>query len=49
MGASPGFLMACRKAGLRPAQEFDLSRIRQIGVAGSPFRRRLPVGGATVR
>jgi acetoacetyl-CoA synthetase len=37
MGASPGFLMACRKAGLRPAQEFDLSRIRQIGVAGSPF------------
>jgi acetoacetyl-CoA synthetase len=37
MGASPGYLMACRKAGLRPAQEFDLSRLRQIGVAGSPF------------
>jgi acetoacetyl-CoA synthetase len=29
--------MACRKAGLRPAREFDLSRLRQIGVAGSPF------------
>jgi acetoacetyl-CoA synthetase len=37
MGASPAYLMACRKAGLRPAQEFDLSRLRQIGVAGSPF------------
>ncbi|GAA1802404.1 acetoacetate--CoA ligase [Luedemannella flava] len=37
MGASPGYLMACRKAGLRPAREFDLSRLRQIGVAGSPF------------
>lgn len=37
MGASPGYLMACRKAGLRPAQEFGLSRLRQIGVAGSPF------------
>lgn len=37
MGASPGYLMACRKAGLRPAEEFDLSRLRQIGVAGSPF------------
>ncbi|GIH03071.1 acetoacetyl-CoA synthetase [Rhizocola hellebori] len=37
MGASPSFLMACRKAELRPAQQFDLSRLRQIGVAGSPF------------
>jgi acetoacetyl-CoA synthetase len=37
MGASPAYLMACRKAGLRPAQELDLSRLRQIGVAGSPF------------
>src|SRR4051812_30230284 len=37
MGASPGYLMACRKAGLRPAEEFDLSRLRQLGVAGSPF------------
>jgi acetoacetyl-CoA synthetase len=37
MGASPGFLMACRKEGIAPAKEFDLSRIRQIGAAGSPL------------
>jgi len=37
MGASPGFLMACRKDGVQPAKEFDLSRIRQIGAAGSPL------------
>jgi acetoacetyl-CoA synthetase len=36
MGASPGFLMACRKEGVRPARQFDL-RIRQIGAAGSPL------------
>jgi acetoacetyl-CoA synthetase len=36
MGASPGFLMACRKEGIRPAHDFDL-RIRQIGAAGSPL------------
>jgi acetoacetyl-CoA synthetase len=37
MGASPGYLMACRKEGLRPAEDFDLSRLRQIGAAGSPL------------
>jgi acetoacetyl-CoA synthetase len=37
MGASPGFLMACRRQGMRPAAEFDLSRVRQIGAAGSPL------------
>ena len=37
LGASPGFLMATRKAGLQPAKEFDLSRIKQIGAAGSPL------------
>ena len=37
MGASPGFLMACRKEGLHPAHDHDLSRIRQIGAAGSPL------------
>ena len=37
MGASPGFLMACRQEGVRPAEEFDLSRVRQIGAAGSPL------------
>ncbi len=37
MGASPGFLMACRSEGVAPAREFDLSRLRQIGAAGSPL------------
>ncbi|MFD8972744.1 acetoacetate--CoA ligase [Streptomyces sp. NPDC059593] len=37
MGVSPGYLMACRKAGVRPAEEFDLSRLRQLGAAGSPL------------
>ncbi|MEU2238191.1 acetoacetate--CoA ligase [Streptomyces sp. NPDC018338] len=37
MGISPGYLMACRKAGVRPAEEFDLSRLRQLGAAGSPL------------
>ena len=41
MGASPGFLMASRKEGLSPARDHDLSRVRQIGAAGSP----LPVEG----
>ncbi len=37
VGASPGYLMACRKDGVRPAEEYDLSRLRQIGAAGSPL------------
>ncbi|GAA1391379.1 acetoacetate--CoA ligase [Pseudonocardia kongjuensis] len=37
VGAAPGFLMACRAAGLRPAREHDLSRVRQLGAAGSPL------------
>ncbi|MGW1549010.1 acetoacetate--CoA ligase [Streptomyces sp. NPDC002346] len=37
MGASPGYLMSCRKEGIRPAEEFDLGRLRQLGVVGSPF------------
>jgi acetoacetyl-CoA synthetase len=37
LGASPGYLMQCRRAGVHPAEEFDLSRLKQIGVAGSPF------------
>lgn len=37
VGASPGYLMACRQHGVKPTTEFDLSRVRQIGVAGSPF------------
>jgi acetoacetyl-CoA synthetase len=37
MGASPGFLMASRKAGRQPAREYDLSAIKQICAAGSPL------------
>ena len=37
MGASPGFLMASRAEGVEPAREHDLSRLRQIGAAGSPL------------
>jgi acetoacetyl-CoA synthetase len=37
MGASPGFLTACRHQGVRPAHEFDLSRLKQLAVAGSPL------------
>ncbi|MGM1062257.1 acetoacetate--CoA ligase [Saccharothrix sp. Mg75] len=36
LGASPGWLMACRAKGLRPG-ELGLRRLRQIGVAGSPL------------
>ena len=37
MGASPAFLMGCRKAGLRPGRDCDLSSIRVFGTAGSPL------------
>ena len=37
VGLSPGYVLACRKAGLTPARSFDLSRVRQVGVAGAPL------------
>jgi acetoacetyl-CoA synthetase len=37
MGVSPTFLMTCRKAGLQPGRDFDLSSIRALGFAGSPL------------
>ncbi len=37
MGLSPAYLHACRRAGLVPAREHDLSRVRQYGVVGSPL------------
>jgi acetoacetyl-CoA synthetase len=37
MGVSPGYLMACRKAGLEPARQHDLSGLRQLCAAGSPL------------
>ena len=37
MGVSPPYLMACRKAGLAPGRELDLSSIRALCTAGSPL------------
>jgi acetoacetyl-CoA synthetase len=37
MGAGPAYLMACRKAGLRPGHDLDLSSIRQLIAGGSPL------------
>jgi acetoacetyl-CoA synthetase len=37
MGASPAFLMGCRKVGLHPGSDYDLSSIRVFGTAGSPL------------
>jgi acetoacetyl-CoA synthetase len=37
MGVSPPYLMACRKAGLAPGSELDLSSIRALCTAGSPL------------
>jgi acetoacetyl-CoA synthetase len=36
-GTSAPFLMACRKAGLAPATEFDLSGLRGVGSTGAPL------------
>lgn len=37
MGSSPGYLMACRKAGITPVKTHGLSALRQLVVAGSPL------------
>jgi len=36
-GTSAPFLMACRKAGLEPGRQVDLSRLRSIGSTGAPL------------
>ena len=36
-GLSPAFTMACRKEGLEPGRDFDLSAIRSLCEAGSPL------------
>ncbi len=36
-GTSPGFLQASANAGLRPAEQHDLSRLRAMGSTGSPL------------
>jgi acetoacetyl-CoA synthetase len=37
LGASAGFFMSCRAAGLQPGEGFDLSALRAIGSTGSPL------------
>jgi acetoacetyl-CoA synthetase len=37
LGVSPPYLMACRKAGLAPGRECDLSSVRVLCTAGSPL------------
>jgi acetoacetyl-CoA synthetase len=37
VGMSPAFLMACRKAGLQPGRDLDLSRLKTVITAGSPL------------
>jgi acetoacetyl-CoA synthetase len=37
MGVSTGYVTACRKQGIKPGREFDLSSVRQLGAAGSPM------------
>ncbi|HEU0102135.1 MAG TPA: acetoacetate--CoA ligase [Mycobacteriales bacterium] len=37
LGTSPGYLLACEKAGLQPGREHDLSALRAVGVTGSPL------------
>jgi acetoacetyl-CoA synthetase len=37
MGLAPAFLMACRKAGLQPGRDLDLSGVRVVATAGSPL------------
>jgi acetoacetyl-CoA synthetase len=36
-GTSAPFLLSCRKAGLEPGAEYDLSRIRGVGSTGAPL------------
>jgi acetoacetyl-CoA synthetase len=37
LGLSPGFIAACERDGLVPRERFDMSALRQVGVAGSPL------------
>jgi acetoacetyl-CoA synthetase len=46
LGVGAPFLMACRKADLRPGSDLDLDHLRQIGSTGSPLP---PEGFAWVR
>jgi acetoacetyl-CoA synthetase len=37
LGVSPGYLLACAKADLRPGRDLDLGRLRTLGSTGSPL------------
>ncbi|WP_377272593.1 acetoacetate--CoA ligase [Peterkaempfera sp. SMS 1(5)a] len=37
LGTSAAYVIACRKAGLHPGSEYDLSAVRCIGTTGSPL------------
>jgi acetoacetyl-CoA synthetase len=37
LGVSPGYLLACAKAELRPGRDLDLSGLRTLGSTGSPL------------
>ena len=37
LGVGPAFVLACRKQGIEPGREFDLSSLRSVGAAGSPL------------
>jgi len=37
LGVSPGYLLGCAKAGLRPGRDLDLSRLATLGCTGSPL------------
>lgn len=37
MGMAPGAIMAARREGFTPTEEFDLSAVEQFGVAGAPL------------
>ena len=37
LGVGPAFVLACRKQGMEPGREFDLSSLRSVGAAGSPL------------
>ncbi|PGH51638.1 acetoacetate--CoA ligase [Streptomyces sp. Ru87] len=36
-GTSAAYVMACRKAGVHPGRDFDLSRVRCVATTGSPL------------
>ncbi|MEJ2886815.1 acetoacetate--CoA ligase [Actinomycetospora aeridis] len=37
IGTSPGYLMACRRSGVEPTRDLDLSSLRTLGVTGAPL------------